>query len=101
MKISRDDVLHVAELAHLELTEAEVDTFLRQLDSILTYIDKLNELDTANIEPLAQALFGAASDEEATLRQDQLVSCEVAKEVLKGAPDPSPPYFRVPKVIDR
>ena len=101
MKISRDDVLHVAELAHLELTEAEVETFLRQLDSILTYIDKLNELDTANIEPLAQALFGAASDEKATLRQDQLVSCEVAKEVLKSAPDPSPPYFRVPKVIDR
>jgi aspartyl-tRNA(Asn)/glutamyl-tRNA(Gln) amidotransferase subunit C len=101
MKISRDAVLHVAELAHLELTEAEIETMLRQLDSILTYIDKLNELDTANVEPLAQALFDAASVEEITLREDQMVSCHLASEVLKGAPDPAPPYFRVPKVIDR
>ena len=101
MKISRQDVLHVAELAHLELSEAEVETYQRQLDSILAYIDKLNELDTTNIEPLAQALFDSAPDEEATLRDDRMVSCNLAGEVLKGAPDPAPPYFRVPKVIDR
>lgn len=101
MKISRDDVLHVAELAHLDLTEVEVETYLRQLDSILTYIGKLNELDTTNVEPLTQALFGSASDEQATLREDELVPCDLADQVFKGAPDPAPPYFRVPKVIDR
>ncbi|PYU17843.1 MAG: Asp-tRNA(Asn)/Glu-tRNA(Gln) amidotransferase subunit GatB, partial [Acidobacteria bacterium] len=56
MKITREDVLHVAELAHLELTESEVETYRRQLDSILTYVEKLNELDTVQVEPMAQVL---------------------------------------------
>ncbi len=100
MKISREDVLHVAELAHLELTEAEVETFQRQLDSILTYMEKLNELDTSRVEPMAQVLAGDASESPA-LRDDSPKPCDVAEEVLRGAPDPSAPYFRVPKVIER
>ncbi len=100
MIISREDVLHVAELAHLELSEAEVETFQRQLDSILTYIDKLKELDTTRAEPMAQVLSGVAAENPA-LRDDVPAACEVAKEALSGAPDPSQPYFRVPKVIER
>jgi len=53
MKITREDVLRVAELAHLELADAEVDTFRGQLDSILEYVEKLNQLDTAGVEPMA------------------------------------------------
>jgi len=101
MIISREDVLRVAELAHLELTDAEVETFQRQLDAILTYIEKLKELDTSQVEPMAQVLAGVPAGEEIALRDDRLAPCEVAEEVLKGAPDPSRPYFRVPKVIDR
>ncbi len=101
MIISREDVLRVAELAHLELTEAEVETFQRQLDAILTYIGKLKELDTSQVEPMAQVLSGVGAAEDVTLRDDRLVPCEVAEDVLAGAPDPSRPYFRVPKVIER
>ena len=101
MKISREDVLHVAELAHLELTEAELETFQRQLDSILTYMEKLNELDTSRVEPMAQVLAGVAPGADYALREDAPKPCSVAEEVLSGAPDPSAPFFRVPKVIER
>ncbi len=100
MKISREDVLRVAELAYLELTEQEIETYRSQLDSILEYIGKLNEMETANVEPMAQVLSpGQAPD--ATLREDVIVACDVAADVLKQAPDPQPPYFRVPRVIER
>jgi aspartyl-tRNA(Asn)/glutamyl-tRNA(Gln) amidotransferase subunit C len=100
MKISREDVLRVAELAYLELSEAELEKYRAQLDEILEYIGKLNELDTANVEPMAQVL---ADDQtaDATLREDLVVPCAVADDVLEHAPDPKPPYFRVPKVIER
>jgi aspartyl-tRNA(Asn)/glutamyl-tRNA(Gln) amidotransferase subunit C len=104
MKITREDVLRVAELAHLELTEAEIEMFSRQLDSILTYVEKLNELDTTNVEPMAQVVPAAGSGQGAVgtpLREDKLAPCNVARDVLAGAPDPSPPYFRVPRVIER
>lgn len=105
MKINREDVLHVAELAHLELSEVEVETFQRQLDSILTYMEKLNELNTSTVEPMAQVsgapLSQMAAGESAALREDVPEGCDAGKEVLSGAPDPSQPYFRVPKVIER
>ena len=104
MKITREDVLRVAELAHLELSEAEIEMFSRQLDSILSYVDKLNELDTSNVEPLAQVAPPAASGQGAVgtpLREDEPAPCDVIGDVLAGAPDASPPYFRVPRVIER
>jgi aspartyl-tRNA(Asn)/glutamyl-tRNA(Gln) amidotransferase subunit C len=108
MKITREEVLHVAELAHLELSEAEIDSFARHLDSILTYSSKLNELDTDAVEPMAQVLPpGAAGDAAKELqtgtpmREDVPEPCEIIGDVLAGAPDPDPPYFLVPKVIER
>ena len=100
MKISREEVLRVADLAYLNLSETELETYRAQIDEILEYISKLNELDTANVAPMAQVL---ADDQtaDATLREDVIVSCNVASEVLTQAPDPEPPYFRVPKVIER
>ncbi len=100
MKISREDVLRVAELSYLDLSETELETYRAQIDEILEYIDKLNELDTTNVAPMAQVL----SDDQAadaTLREDIVVPCAVADDVLQHAPDPEPPYFRVPKVIER
>jgi aspartyl-tRNA(Asn)/glutamyl-tRNA(Gln) amidotransferase subunit C len=100
VKISREDVLQVAELAYLELSESELETYRAQIDEILEYIGKLNELDTANVEPMAQVL---ADDQtaDATLRGDVEVPVHAAAELLKQAPDPEGPYFRVPKVIER
>lgn len=100
MKITRADVERVAELAYLDLTEAELESYRKQIDEILEYIGKLDELDTSHVEPMAQVL---ADDQtaDATLRDDVVAPCDVAAEVLQEAPDPEPPYFRVPKVIER
>jgi aspartyl-tRNA(Asn)/glutamyl-tRNA(Gln) amidotransferase subunit C len=99
MKISKEDVLKVATLANLELSEVEVDTYRSHLDDILTYIDKLNELDTSGVEPLTQVV--AASEDDSSLREDVVVRADIIADVLQGAPDPEAPYFRVPKVIDK
>jgi aspartyl-tRNA(Asn)/glutamyl-tRNA(Gln) amidotransferase subunit C len=100
MKISREEVLRVAELAHLELSDAEIEKFRVQLDSILTYIDKLKELDVSGVEPMAQALKNDVAS-EGTLRHDVVHNCDIAEEVLEQAPQAKAPYFRVPKVIER
>jgi len=100
VKITREDVLRVAELAYLDLSEDELEKYRRQIDEILDYIGKLNELDTSGVEPMAQVL---ADDQaaDATMREDLMVPSAVAEDVLRQAPDPEPPYFRVPKVIER
>jgi len=100
MKISREDVLRVADLAYLELSEEELERYRAQIDDILEYITKLNELDTTSVEPMAQVLADNQTA-DATLREDLVVPCAVADDVLHHAPDPEPPYFRVPKVIER
>jgi aspartyl-tRNA(Asn)/glutamyl-tRNA(Gln) amidotransferase subunit C len=100
MKISREDVIRVADLAYLELSDSELETYRKQIDEILEYIGKLNELDTANVKPMAQVLTDDQTA-DATLREDVVVPCNVAPEILKQAPDPEAPYFRVPKVIER
>jgi aspartyl-tRNA(Asn)/glutamyl-tRNA(Gln) amidotransferase subunit C len=97
MKITRDDVLRVAQLAHLELTPAEVDTYQAQLDQILAYVDKLNEVDVANVEPMSQVLSSAHPD----LREDVVVPCDFAQAILPQAVDSAKPFFRVPRVIER
>jgi aspartyl-tRNA(Asn)/glutamyl-tRNA(Gln) amidotransferase subunit C len=108
MKITREDVLRVAELAHLGLSAEEVETYRNQLDRILSYIDKLNELDVTNVEPMAQvvraeALDGATveANRHPELREDVLLPCTVAEPILAQASDAAKPFFRVPKVIDR
>jgi aspartyl-tRNA(Asn)/glutamyl-tRNA(Gln) amidotransferase subunit C len=100
VKITREDVVGVAQLAYLDLSEDELEKYRRQINEILDYIGKLNELDTSGVEPMAQVL---ADDQtaDATLREDLVVPSAVADDVLRQAPDPEPPYFRVPKVIER
>ena len=103
MKISREDVLRVAELAHLGLSAEEVETYRNQFDRILSYIDKLNELDITDVEPMAQVTYPSTADGSShpELREDILRPCDVAGPVLDAAPDAAKPFFRVPKVIDR
>ena len=106
MKITQADVLRVAQLAHLELSPEEVETYRGQLDEILTYIGKLEELDVSSIAPMAQAILnppaaGASAEMHPELRDDSPRDCHTAAEVLKRAPDAAAPFFRVPKVIER
>jgi aspartyl-tRNA(Asn)/glutamyl-tRNA(Gln) amidotransferase subunit C len=101
MKLSREDVLRVAELAHLALTESELSTYREQLEEILTYIEKLKEIDVSQVEPMAQVLYPGGQASNPSLREDELRPCDVAEAVFAGAPDTRKPYFRVPKVIER
>jgi aspartyl-tRNA(Asn)/glutamyl-tRNA(Gln) amidotransferase subunit C len=103
MKISREDVLRVAELAHLELTPTEVDTYQAQLDQILDYVDKLKQVEVEKVEPMSQVLVESAGTAGAhpELREDVLVPCTVAEAVLAQASDAAKPFFRVPRVIER
>ena len=68
MRITEDEVRRVAELANLALSEPEIARMAKDLDGILSHIDKLNELNTANVEPMTQVLYEAG--ETATLRED-------------------------------
>lgn len=101
MKISREDVLRVAELAHLGLSPEEADKYREQLDGILTYVEKLNELDLEKVEPMAQVLYAGSGDSHPELRADVLLPCDVAPLVLAEAPDATKPFFRVPRVIEK
>jgi aspartyl-tRNA(Asn)/glutamyl-tRNA(Gln) amidotransferase subunit C len=103
MKISDKDVAYVADLAHLELTQEERIRFLRDLNSILEYVDRLNELDTSHVQPLAQmgGLLGATLDSS---REDILEGLRKSLPhdiALANAPDSEGTFFRVPKVIER
>lgn len=87
----------MAGLANLHLTDAEVKRFEADLNEILTHIDKLNEIDTAGVEPMAQVLYG----ETETLRADIPVPPLGNREALANAPRAAAGYFKVPKVIER
>ena len=100
MKLTEKDVRYVADLANLSFSDEEVRKFARDLDGILEHMDKLNELDTANVLPMAQVLTDDQTA-DATLRDDVVIPCSTAAQILKQAPDPEPPFFRVPKVIER
>jgi len=95
MKISKDDVIKVSELARLEFKEEEVEKFTQQLGNILEHIEKLNELDTDNVEPTSHVL-----DISTPLREDKVVEWLSTEEVLKNAPESEDDFFVVPQVIE-
>ena len=99
MKITERDVLYVAALANLELTEPETAQFVGDLNSILSYMEKLNELDTSQVEPMAQVLYEA--EETGTLRADQDRPGFTAETAIANAPESGAGQFKVPKVIER
>lgn len=103
--VSEKDVTYVAELAHLDLTEAERTRMLKDLNSILDYIDRLNELDTTNVEPMSQvaARYGAGNDDKfaGAMRPDEPRPCLPHDEALRNAPKSDGVFFKVPKVIER
>lgn len=99
MKITEQEVQYVADLANLRLTPEEVRRMSHDLGEVLTYMDKLNELDTSAVEPMAQVLYGA--DETATLRADAERPPLGQQTALSNAPLAGAGFFKVPKVIER
>jgi len=95
MKITRDDVIKVAELARLEFREEELEKFTEQLGNILKYIGKLNELDTKDVEPTSHVL-----DLTTPLREDKVVEWLTREEALENAPREEDGFFVVPQVIE-
>ena len=89
----------MADLGNLQLSDDEVSRFQRDLDEILTHIDKLNELDTTEVAPMTQVLFEA--EETATLRADEEHTPLGSQIALANAPQAGAGYFKVPKVIER
>ena len=99
MKITEQEVSYVADLANLKLTNQEIARLAHDLDEILTHIDTLNELDTSNLEPMAQVLYDAG--ETATLREDRERAPIGNGAALANAPLSGAGYYKVPKVIER
>ena len=112
MKVTDKDVAYVADLANLDLAPEEREGMLRDLNSILDYVDRLNELDTSDVPPMAQVSdryrvdeakrgserFAYASREDV---REGLRKSLPHNEALANAPDADEQFFRVPKVIER
>ena len=112
MRITDKDVTYVADLANLELTGEERAGMLRDLNSILEYVDRLSELDTSNVPPMAQVSDRYGVDESKqgserfayANREDVLEGLRKSlphQEALANAPDADEQFFQVPKVIER
>jgi aspartyl-tRNA(Asn)/glutamyl-tRNA(Gln) amidotransferase subunit C len=98
MGISRADVEKIAELARLELTTEETDLFTGQLSSIIGHVEKLNQLDTTDVQPMSHCA-PAGGDSEYAQRDDQVRPSLGQGLAVENAPDPEAGYFRVPRVI--
>lgn len=94
-KITLKEVEHVARLARLDLSEPEKERMRSQLDAILTYIDKLRQLNTEGVEPTSHAIPMVN-----VMREDEVRPCLPAGEMLANAPEREREFFRVPKIIE-
>lgn len=94
MSVTRDDVAYIAELARLRFSEDEMVTMTTQLNSILHYVKKLNEVDTEGVEPLS-----GIHDEVNVLRDDVESRSIPTEDALRAAPDRDDRFFKVPKVL--
>ena len=109
MKVTEQSVRYVADLANLELTSAERERMLRDLNNILEYIDRLNALDTTDVPPMAQTLtqVGADSNRSSSagfaqgMREDKTTPSLPHEAAVQNAPQTDGTYFQVPKVIER
>jgi aspartyl-tRNA(Asn)/glutamyl-tRNA(Gln) amidotransferase subunit C len=95
MKITREEVRRVAALARLKFSPEEEELLTKQLDGILQYVEKLNRLDTADVEPLAHAV-----DIVNAFREDRVANQPSAEELLANAPAKEKSFFKVPKIIE-
>jgi aspartyl-tRNA(Asn)/glutamyl-tRNA(Gln) amidotransferase subunit C len=93
-EISLDDVRHVAKLSRLALSEAQLQKYAGQLETILEYVAKLRQADVSGVEPMAHAI-----PLHNVLRDDEVEPSLPTDQVLKNAPETEGPFFKVPKVL--
>lgn len=96
MKISREEVEKLAHLARLEFSEKEIEAMQGDMDKILGFVAKIEELDLEGVEPLIYL-----NEDTNILRKDEVKTSITKEEALKNAPDKDGDYFRVPKVVKR
>ena len=94
-KIDEAQVCKVAKLSRLDLTDGEIKEFTGQLEAILEYVDKMNQLDTEGVEPLAHCLPISNC-----LREDQAAESLGAGAILANAPQRDGDFFKVPRILD-
>ena len=95
MKITREEVTHVARLARLDIPEGEMQQYMGHLNAILQYADKLNQLDTKDTVPTAHVL-----PLNNVFREDKTQPCLSRADALANAPEAESGMFRVPRVIE-
>ena len=95
MSVSKEEVQYVAGLAKLHLSEDEINILSRDMNAILGYMERLNNLDTSDVEPLEHVI-----ELGETYRPDQAYEPLAHEQALENAPDADSDYFRVPKVIE-
>jgi aspartyl-tRNA(Asn)/glutamyl-tRNA(Gln) amidotransferase subunit C len=98
MKLTRAEVQRVALLARLRLTAAEESALTEQLDNILGYMDKLNQIDTADVELFSHS--NDANNRNDALREDKVTNQPTAEALLANAPDRDATFFKVPKILE-
>jgi len=94
MKITKEDVKHVAKLARLRFTDEEIAPFTEQLNDILEYFEKLKNVDTSHVNPSTHAVNLTNA-----FREDVVKDSIPTEKALKNAPDTEKTYYKVPKII--
>lgn len=95
MSVTKEDVQYMAHLARLKLKDEQAEGLKEDMNKILAYMEKLDQLDTSNVEPLEHV-----SEQPSILRKDEAKDPVSHKDALKNAPDTDSDYFRVPRVIE-
>ena len=95
MTVSSQQVRHIAKLARIGMSDAEIEALVPELNNILGWVEQLSEVDTDGVEPLATVI-----DQKLRLRDDLVTEGNIRDEVLANAPDAQHGFFAVPKVIE-
>jgi aspartyl-tRNA(Asn)/glutamyl-tRNA(Gln) amidotransferase subunit C len=95
MKITNEDVKHIARLSRLSLSDKEIETFGDQLNTIIDYVEQLSSLDTSNVEPTSHVI------PLTNVMRDDIPTASLSREdALRNAPDSTEKFYRVPKIIE-
>src|SRR5437899_13040558 len=95
MSVSSEQVRHIAKLARIGMSDAEIEALVPELNNILGWVEQLSEVDTEGVEPLT-----AVIELKLRLREDAVTDGNIRNEVLANAPEAQHGFFAVPKVIE-
>ena len=95
MSVSTEQVRHIAKLARIAMSDAEIERLLPELNNILGWVEQLDEVNTDGVEPLT-----AVIDQKLRLRDDVINDGNIRDAILENAPDAEHGFFAVPKVIE-